>query len=804
MQAQIISMLSPESIVDFSPPTVAKTTSIKDVISLLVEFGYVLVTENGQLLGWVKEKNILQLMAKDIDFSSKSIEEVMNLNFITWQLSDIPKLTSILQTLQQYPQYLLTVIDGNKIGTIIINNVLNHTLNSISQNISNQTSKNTSKQLIDNSLNIPYDEEIRLKNIESVLVSIQKELEKAEDSLLRLNKIVECCNDGVIINDNEGNITYHNTRFIEIFGYTIDELKSAKGGMQILLWNPQKIRKTSNFVWETNNCSQEIKMKSKAGDLVYIELKTDTILDKNGNMIALVTIFTDITSLKKIEENLLLKERAIAASLNGVIILEGRLASNPIIYVNPAFEKLTGYSSNELLGKHINSLCAFDTKQPELQKINEALENSEYCSVIIRNYRKDNSLFWNELTLSPVFTRDSKGKTSQRNNASHFIVIQNDISERKEIETARLIMQGRLKYLLTSSPGIIYCAKASGNFPATFMSDNVVMMLGYEAEKFVQEPEFWIQQIHPEDLNLVYEAFGKIFEDDSFSTEYRFLHQDGDYRWMYDQAKLIRDDVGNPLEVVGYWIDISTRKQLEIELQEALQREKENTELRNRFISMTSHEFRTPLSTILSSAELLQHYRHKWTEEKQLTHLYRIQNSVQHMTNMLDDVLFMGKTEAGKLYFQPNWIDVVEYCRHILEEVQLNIKTKHTINFHSQVEFMRGYLDEKLVLHIVTNLLSNATKYSSEANAIDFNLTSSPGYVEFSIQDQGIGIPEADIPRLFESFHRAINVENISGTGLGLAIVKKCVDIHGGEIYVKSQLDVGTTFTIKLPFSQPL
>ncbi len=775
MQAQIISMLSPESIVDFSPPTVAKTTSIKDTISLMVEFGYVLVTENGQLLGWVEEKNILQLIAKNIDFSSKSIEEVMNSNFITWQLSNIPKLTSILQTLQQYPQSLLAIIDDKKIGIIRINNIY--------------------RQLLDKGVSTLADEEIRLKKLEDVLVKTQTELEQAEDVLLRLRKIIECCNDGVIINDNQGKIIYHNTRFVEIFGYSIDELNSVKEGIKLLFWKQQQTRKELKDTWESEDeDSEELKMKSKAGNIVYVEQKTDTILDKNDNIIALITIFTDITKRKKIEENLLLKERAIAASRNGVMILEGRLPNNPISYVNQAFEKLTGYSFNELLGKNISSLCAFDIEQPELKKINKALDNDEYCSVIIRNYRKDNSLFWNELTLSPVFIRGSK--------ASHFIVIQNDISERKEIETARLIMQGRLKYLLTYSPGIIYCAKAGSDFRATFMSENVITMLGHEAEKFVKDPEFWKKQIHPEDLQLVYETLTKIFKEDNCSLEYRFLHQDGTYRWMYDQVKLIRDDAGNPLEIVGYWIDISSRKQLEIELQEALQREKENTELRNRFISMTSHEFRTPLSTILSSAELLQHYRHRWTEEKQLTHLYRIQNSVKHMTDMLDDVLFMGKAEAGKLHFKPHSMDVVEYCRRIVEEIQLNIKTQHIINFHSHLEFMPAYLDDKLVLHILTNLLSNATKYSCDKNIINFNITCLQGYVVFSIQDQGIGIPEADMPRLFESFHRAINVENISGTGLGLAIVKKCVDIHGGQIYVTSQLGVGTTFTVKLPLSQ--
>ncbi len=294
-------------------------------------------------------------------------------------------------------------------------------------------------------------------------------------------------------------------------------------------------------------------------------------------------------------------------------------------------------------------------------------------------------------------------------------------------------------------------------------------------------------------------VLGTFEEIRQYGVEYRFLHQDGTYRWVYDQAKLVRDEAGKEVEIVGYWTDITQRKQLEAELRSALEKEKELNELKSRFISMTSHEFRTPLSTILSSAELLEHYRHKWTEEKQLTHLHRIQTAVKHMTEMLNDVLVIAKAEAGKLDFRPTPFDLVEYCLYVVEELQLNVNNQHAITFYSQQKSMPCSMDEKLLGHILSNLLSNAIKYSPTGSNVKFTLTCQAGRAIFEIQDHGIGIPPEDLPCLFESFFRATNVGNIQGTGLGLAIVKKCVDTYQGEISVISEVGLGTTFTVSLP-----
>jgi PAS domain S-box-containing protein len=251
-------------------------------------------------------------------------------------------------------------------------------------------------------------------------------------------------------------------------------------------------------------------------------------------------------------------------------------------------------------------------------------------------------------------------------------------------------------------------------------------------------------------------------------------------------------------EVMAIVRDITKRKRAEADIRKALEQEKELSELKTRFVTMTSHEFRTPLAAILSSAELLEHYSHKWSEEKKLNHLLRIQTSVKHMTELLNDVLLIGKAEAGKLEFKPTPLELTRFCQELVEEIQL-AATNHTITFRAQNQCTNTCMDEKLLRHILSNLLSNAIKYSPQGSHVYFDLTCQPGEAIFQIQDRGIGIPLAEQATIFNSFIRASNVGTISGTGLGLAIVKKSVDLYGGNITVKSEVDVGTTFTVSLP-----
>ncbi len=246
-------------------------------------------------------------------------------------------------------------------------------------------------------------------------------------------------------------------------------------------------------------------------------------------------------------------------------------------------------------------------------------------------------------------------------------------------------------------------------------------------------------------------------------------------------------------------IEIEKEKEIEMMLQYSLEKEKELNELKTRFISIASHEFRTPLTSILSSAELLKRYGKKWSEDKFNEHAEKIMSSIEYLTDLLDDVLTISRSESGKIVFNPLKIDLHLFCWDIIEELKFNEDKNHKLIFKYTADQEIFELDPKLIRFIITNLLSNAFKYSPKGSKVEFLVFSTRDSVVMNVKDEGIGIPEEDRTHLFEPFYRTKNVGEIEGTGLGLSIVKRAVDLHNGAISYHSEIGKGTTFNIKLP-----
>lgn len=239
------------------------------------------------------------------------------------------------------------------------------------------------------------------------------------------------------------------------------------------------------------------------------------------------------------------------------------------------------------------------------------------------------------------------------------------------------------------------------------------------------------------------------------------------------------------------------------EVRRALEQERELNELKSRFLSMASHEFRTPLTSILSSSELLQRYGERLAQEKIKTYHQRIQSSVKQMTTLVDEVLLVEKSRSGLTDFAPTSLDLRAFCQDMIDEFVLGAAANHQLSIHFEGADgdgrIDGKMDEELLRRILHNLISNAVKYSPQGSRVDVRVIRAGDKIRFVVQDEGIGIPAQDQPRLFEFFHRAANVGVISGTGLGLYIVKQAVDQHGGTIRIESQEGKGSTFTVELP-----
>ena len=370
-----------------------------------------------------------------------------------------------------------------------------------------------------------------------------------------------------------------------------------------------------------------------------------------------------------------------------------------------------------------------------------------------------------------------------------------DITPRKELEVA--------------------LARASSEREAIFNS--ALVGISFHVDRRIQ----WVNDKYEEmtgypRAELVGDTTGKFFADDQdfesegrnawaslsrggvYVDERRLLRRDGKILWVELAGRCV--NLQNPdAGVVWTLLDITERHRAEENIRAALEREKELNELRSRFVSMTSHEFRTPLAAILSAAELLKDYSDRMPERERTEILESIGAGVKRMTNMIDRVLLIGQVETHILEFRPGQTNLLALCHKIVEEARASrplagceIVTRFAPNT------LTGLYDEKLLRHILENLLSNAIKYSAHGGQVTFALSVQAGRTVFVVQDQGIGIPAEELPHLFEPFHRASNVGDIQGTGLGLAIVKKSVELHGGTIEVQSECGRGTRIVVTL------
>jgi signal transduction histidine kinase len=222
-------------------------------------------------------------------------------------------------------------------------------------------------------------------------------------------------------------------------------------------------------------------------------------------------------------------------------------------------------------------------------------------------------------------------------------------------------------------------------------------------------------------------------------------------------------------------------------------------QFKSEFVSMFSHDFRNPLTTILASAGLLEQRKYELPEDKKILLLKQIVAAGKNLAQLLDEALFIGKSDSEQLPYQPKPLDLNLFCRHLIDKLKLNLEEKQRIVLKLQGDFQNTAWDENLLQHILGNLLTNALKYSSEDSIVKFDVINQEPNVIFRIEDSGIGIPTDELDHLFSPFYRGSNVRRISGTGLGLAIVKRCVEVQNGTIEVQSQEGVGTTVTVTLP-----
>jgi PAS domain S-box-containing protein len=478
--------------------------------------------------------------------------------------------------------------------------------------------------------------------------------------------------------------------------------------------------------------------------------------------------------------------QALLASANdAVVTIDER---SRIVDWNAAAERMFGWSRIEAIGRTLTDLIVPPAVRTLHHEGVERFLRDGTAPIFNRRVetlalRRSGEEFHAELSVWPV-------KSGDRHTFSSFI---RDISRRKANEKALAESEAKYRKVVENvNEGIL--VTAGGRI--LYANPRALELTGLDDETAKSKP--FIEFIHPDDRERVLGNHMRRLKGEPVENHYQFrvIHRNGEARWLEISAVVF--EWQNAPATLNFLIDVTQRRQIEQDMRAALARERELSELKSRFVAVASHEFRTPLSAILSSIELLDDYGPRLPDSERKEIVGLIKDAVTRMNKMIEQVLLTSKLEAGKFAFDPRPRNIPELLVQVAAEMDQATPQASRIAMRCEGVDQMRLVDGKLLSHILVNLLGNALKYSPPDSAVTCIATAEGERLLLSIADRGIGIPPGDLPRLFESFHRGTNVGNIQGTGIGLHIVKECVELHHGSIEVQSEPGQGATFHVRL------
>lgn len=612
------------------------------------------------------------------------------------------------------------------------------------------------------------------------------------------NILLETVSEGVIIVDNHQQIMEVNTSAETIFGYSKSELINKE--LNLLL--PSNYHASHSIHFEKFVEMGKRRKMGEAKDIyglkkdgtifpMEVELNPFTIYHK----VYVMALVKDISEKKEIEKNLMLRTRALQSAKNGVVITDAQKYDNPIIYYNSAFQKLTGYSDAEIMNHNCRFLQGKDRDQAPLKKLRDAIKKGESCQATLRNYKKDGTMFWNDLYVFPIM--------NDLGHVTNFIGIQNDVTLRKNSEEER----NHLATIFNESLNEIYVFDA---VTLKFINVNYGAQknIGYSLEELKNMTPL---DIKPNDNKAKFrKTVDVLLNKNVEKVEFETVHRRKDGSTYPIEVHLQLSNLGEKEVFVAIILDITERKnyttKLENKVEErtqqlkiSLSKEKELNELKTNFLSLVSHEFKTPLSGILTSNQLLSKYQLTEHQDKRDKHIKIINEKVHFLNNILNDFLSVEKLETGKVNYTFSNFKLSKVVNEVVYNANMLLKEGQKINYPENIDEISLYQDEKIIQLIFSNLLHNAIKYSPEKTTIDLHIEQDNTHTTLIVKDKGIGIPKKDQKSIFERYFRAENVIHTQGTGIGLNIAKNHLENLGGTIGFESEEHKGSTFIIKFP-----
>lgn len=544
------------------------------------------------------------------------------------------------------------------------------------------------------------------------------------------------------------------------------------------------------------------------GNYISVKDKAHIVRNSNGEAIRMIGSLTDITIEKKLKDELESSEKKFKDIFDYSSV--GIAMVNTDGYwmdANDSLCNILGYFKEDLKSLTFIDLSHPDDIEKELAYRKKLATNEiPFFQIEKRYIHKSGRSIWTNLSVSTV--RNKNGKIAQ------FITQIFDISARKKIEEENRLLteennrnrniqlneaQNLYRLLADNTIDIVGLHDLNMNF--VYVSPSVKVLIGYTPEEFIGKTP--MNFAHPDDIKGMMNDLHKFISGNLLTPiQYRYLNAKGVYVWLETIAKLVLKD-GKPYQVQTSTRDITQRKEAEFAIEKTLNRERELNELRTNLVSTISHEFRTPMTTIRTSAELIEMYidGQSCGQSNQLRRqIHRITDEIDRIVELMNVVLTISKDDSGKTNFEPIQFDLKELCLNVIETSFSENRDGRKVETHIEGDNFIIHADKNLIQYSLFNILNNAFKYSEGSGKdVQLNLKSIKSEIQIEVIDFGIGIPEEDQPKLFNTFFRASNTDGIQGTGLGLYIVKTFIEKNSGKINLDSKLGKGTKITLELP-----
>ena len=622
-------------------------------------------------------------------------------------------------------------------------------------------------------------------------IKLEKKLKESEE---RFRNIVTNSHEFICTLDTRGRITYANPNLLDVFQYTENEIVNLD--FTELIDSYYLINEVFDLksIAEKQLQTIELPLITKHGQRIHVLSSFSVVADISGNIQYYNVILTDITLRKESEKDLMLIRSVFKASQDGIALL----SKKRIILVNDSFVQMFNYkSASEILGRNPIDLIDDKDRERVAQMLDLADEGKESPSRFYFTGKKKNFT---------LFEVENSVSSYEIENEKFTVWILQDVTEEKKAQNALFVSEERYRSITENINESIWTAeRQDGKLKTVFYTPAIKKITSYDAESFISNPTLWKDIIHPDYVDETVDKLYKFYSDParhSDTFEYKIIDTLGNSIWIENRITVVRDRNGKIQKIFGIVSDISLSKRADEELKKSAANLKELNETKDRFISIISHDLRTPFSSILGFTDLLLNDK-ELDEEGKTQYIQYIQESSKSMLSLVNSLLDWTRLQTGSIKFEPERINVKELIEKSIQILSGSALQKK-INLFSLIQKdFYVHADEGLLLQVFNNLISNAIKFTEPGGNIrlDARVNIEKKQIEFSVKDDGVGIRKEDIKKLFkvDTKFTSSGTAGEKGSGLGLSLVHDIIVKHGGEIWVESESGKGSEFIFSIP-----